>query len=202
MDLMQPEIRLHTFTVNWPPLQKAAVYQATSMEIISDLTKSLPCKNPVVTIGNFEGVHLGHQKIFKDVVAKAEEIGGAPIAITFQPHPVRVLAPERGLKMINTPDDKETLIERAGINTLIRISFNRDFAHTDPDAFIQNILVDMIGARWVIVGHSYAFGKGKRGTTAMLRVRGRKYGFKTHVVRYAKVHDDVVSSSRIRSLLL
>src|SRR5208337_4483918 len=97
--------------------------------------------------------------------------------------------------------DKETLIERAGINALIRISFNRDFAHTDPDAFIQNILVDMIGARWVIVGHSYAFGKGKRGTTSMLRFRGRKYGFKTHVVRYAKVHDDVVSSSRIRSLL-
>lgn len=172
------------------------------MEIISDLTKSLAYKNPVVTIGNFDGVHLGHQKIFREVVAKADEIGGTPIAITFQPHPVRVLAPERGLKMINTPDDKETLIERMGLSTLIRISFNRDFAHTNPDAFIQNILVDMIGAKWVIVGHSYSFGKGKRGTTAMLRVRGRKYGFKTHVVRYAKVHDDVVSSSRIRSLVL
>ncbi len=172
------------------------------MDIISDLTKPLAYKNPVVTIGNFDGVHLGHQKIFKEVVEKAEEIGGTPIAITFQPHPVRVLAPERGLKMINTPDDKETLIERAGINTLIRISFNRDFAHTNPDAFIQNILVDMIGAKWVIVGHSYAFGKGKRGTTSMLRVSGRTHGFKTHVVRYAKVHDDVVSSSRIRSLLL
>ena len=171
------------------------------MEIISDLTKALAFKNPVVTIGNFDGVHLGHQKIFKEVVAKAEEMGGTPVAITFLPHPVRVLAPERGLKMINTPDDKETLIEREGINTLIRINFNRDFAHTNPDAFIQNILVDMIGAKWVIVGHSYAFGKGKRGTTSMLRARGRKYGFKTHVVRYAKVHDDVVSSSRIRSLL-
>ncbi len=172
------------------------------MEIISDLTKSLLYKNPVVTIGNFDGVHLGHQKIFKEVVDKAHEIGGTPIAITFQPHPVRVLAPERGLKMINTPDDKVTLIGRMGLNTLIRISFDRDFAHTNPDAFIQNILVHMIGAKWVIVGHSYSFGKGKRGTTSMLRVRGRKYGFKTHVVRYAKVDDDVVSSSRIRSLLL
>ncbi len=172
------------------------------MEIISDLARLLAYKNPVVTIGNFDGVHLGHQKIFKEVVAKADEIGGTPIAITFQPHPVRVLAPERGLKMINTPEDKETLIGRVGIETLIRISFSRDFAHTDPDAFIQDILVDMIGAKWVIVGHSYSFGKGKRGTTSMLRVRGRKYGFRTHVVRYAKVHDDVVSSSRIRSLLL
>ena len=172
------------------------------MEIISDLTKPLALINPVVTIGNFDGVHLGHQKIFSEVTAKAEEIGGTPIAITFHPHPVRVLAPERGLKMINTPDDKETLIDRAGINTLIRINFNRDFSHTNPDAFIQNILLDMIGAKWVIVGHSYSFGKGKKGTTSVLRVRGRKYGFRTHVVRYAKVHDDVVSSSRIRSLLL
>jgi riboflavin kinase/FMN adenylyltransferase len=172
------------------------------MEIIRDLTSPLGYKNPVVTIGNFDGVHLGHQKIFKDVVAKAEEIDGTPVAITFHPHPVRLLAPERGLKMINSPADKEKLIERAGINALICISFNRDFSHTGPDAFIQNILVDMIGAKWVIVGHSYAFGKGKRGTTSMLRSRGRKYGFKTHVVRYAKVHDDVVSSSRIRSLLL
>ncbi len=172
------------------------------MEIINDLTKPVAYKNPVVTIGNFDGVHLGHQKIFKEVVAKAEEIDGTPIAITFHPHPVRVLAPERGLKMINTPDDKETLIEQLGINALISISFNRDFAHTNPDAFIQNILVDMLGAKWVIVGHSYSFGKGKRGTTSMLRSRGRKYGFRTRVVRYAKVHDDVVSSSRIRSLLL
>jgi len=172
------------------------------MEIISDLTKLLVYKNPVVTIGNFDGVHLGHQKIFKQVVAKAEETGGTSIAITFHPHPVRVLAPERGLKMINTQEDKRILIERMGINSLICISFNRDFAHTNPDAFIQNILVDMIGAKWVIVGHSYSFGKGKRGTTAMLRVKGRKYGFKTHVVRYATVHDDVVSSSRIRSLVL
>jgi riboflavin kinase/FMN adenylyltransferase len=172
------------------------------MDIISDLTKPLAYKNPVVTIGNFDGVHLGHQKIFKAVVAKAEEIGGTPIAITFHPHPVRVLAPERGIRMINTFDDKRALIERMGIKALICISFDRDFARTDPDAFIKNVLVEMIGAEWVIVGHSYSFGKGKKGTTSMLRLKGKKYGFMAHVVRYAKVYDDVVSSSRIRSLLL
>ncbi|MGD0280914.1 MAG: bifunctional riboflavin kinase/FAD synthetase [Dissulfurispiraceae bacterium] len=172
------------------------------MEIISDLTQPLSYKNPVVTIGNFDGVHLGHQKIFKQVVEKAEEIGGTPIAITFHPHPVRVLAPERGLKMINTTDDKKALLERMGIEVLICISFNRDFAHTGPDDFIKKFLIDMIGAQWVIVGHSYSFGKGKKGTTSTLRMKGRKYGFVTHVVRYAKVYGDVVSSSRIRSLLL
>ena|SRR5271157_175857 len=172
------------------------------MEIIRDLSKPLAFKNPVVTIGNFDGVHLGHQKIFNQVIDKAEEIGGTPIAITFHPHPVHVLAPERGLKLINIPDDKETLIGKRGIKALIRISFNKDFAHTDPDAFIKNVLVDMIGAKWVIVGHKYAFGKGKKGTTSTLRVKGRKYGFRVHVVRYARVDDGIVSSSKIRSLLL
>lgn len=172
------------------------------MEIIRDLSKPLAFKNPVVTIGNFDGVHLGHQKIFNQVVDKAEEIGGTPIAITFQPHPVRVLAPERGLKMINIPDDKQTLIGEIGIKALICISFSKNFAHTDPDDFIKNVLVDMIGAKWVIVGHKYAFGKGKKGTTSTLRVKGRKYGFRVHVVRYARVDDGIVSSSKIRSLLL
>ena len=165
------------------------------MEIISDLTKPLALKNPVVTIGNFDGVHLGHQKIFSEVTAKAEEIGGTPIAITFHPHPVRVLAPERGLKMINTPEDKETLIDRAGISTLIRINFNRDFSHTNPDDFIQNILLDMIGAKWVIVGHSYSFGKGKKGHDLCTQGQRQKIWIRTHVVGYAKVHDDVVAAA-------
>jgi riboflavin kinase/FMN adenylyltransferase len=172
------------------------------MEIIKELTHPLSWKNPVVTIGNFDGVHIGHQKIFKAVVDRAEEISGTPIGITFHPHPVRVLAPERGLKMITTPEDKKALIEGMGIKVLICISFNTDFAHTNPDDFIKNTLVDKIGAQWVIVGHNYAFGKGKKGTTSMLRARGRKYGFRTRVVRYEKVYDEVVSSSRIRSLLL
>ena len=172
------------------------------MEIISDLTLPLKYRNPVVTIGNFDGVHIGHQKIFKQVVDKAAEIGGTPIAITFNPHPVRVLAPERGLKMLNTVEDKRELIARMGIKVLICIGFTREFAHTEPDDFIRGILVEKLAARWVIVGHSYSFGKGKKGTTAMLRARGREYGFKVNVVRYAMVNDDVVSSSRIRSLVL
>lgn len=172
------------------------------MKIISDLSEKLDFPNPVVTIGNFDGVHLGHQKIFERVVEKAEEIKGTPIAITFNPHPVRVLAPERGLKMINTIEDKRELIAGMGIKVLICIYFDRDFAHTEPDDFIRNVLVEKLRTKWVIVGHSYSFGKGKKGTTDMLRARGRKYGFNVNVVRHEEVNDDVVSSSRIRSLIL
>lgn len=172
------------------------------MEIIRELQSKLNYPNPVVTIGNFDGVHIGHQKIFDRVVKKSQEIKGTPIAITFDPHPVRVLVPERGLKMLTTPEDKIKLISANGVKVIVCVSFTKEFARTDPDDFIKNILFDKLGAKWVIVGHNYAFGKGKKGTPALLRRRGKKYGFGVSVVRYAKVHGDIVSSSRIRSLLL
>ena len=161
----------------------------------------MPYNNPVVTLGNFDGVHRGHQKIFRKVVEKAQEIGGTPIAITFNPHPVRVLAPERGMKMITTVEDKRLLIERMGLQVLICIPFDREFAHTEPDDFIRDTLVERLGTKWVIVGHSYSFGKGKKGTTTLLRARGRKYGFGVNVVRYAEFNAEKVSSSRIRTII-
>jgi riboflavin kinase/FMN adenylyltransferase len=172
------------------------------MEIIKEIQAKLNYPNPVVTIGNFDGVHLGHQKIFKRVVEKAKEINGTPMAITFTPHPARILAPDRGLKMITMPKDKQSLISSSGIEALIYLQFNKEFAHTNPDDFIKDFLVHKIGARWVIVGHNYAFGKGKKGTPALLRKRGEKYGFGVSIVRYAKIYGDIVSSSRIRSLIL
>ncbi|MDI6728651.1 MAG: bifunctional riboflavin kinase/FAD synthetase [Thermodesulfovibrionales bacterium] len=172
------------------------------MRIIMGMPDRLDYPNPVVTIGNFDGVHIGHQKIFRRVVEKAKEINGTPMAITFDPHPVRVLAPERGLKILTTFEDKANLISRAGIKVLICISFSKEFAKTDPDEFIKDMLVNRLGVKWVTVGHNYAFGKGKKGTTLLLRRRGEKYGFGVSIVRYAKVYDDIVSSSRIRSLLL
>ena len=171
------------------------------MEIIRELNH-INYPNPVVTIGNFDGVHLGHQKIFKKVVEKAEEIKGTPIAMTFHPHPVRIITPEKGLKMITSFEDKMELIARSGIKALICINFNKEFAHTNPDDFIRDVLVNKIGTKWIIVGHNYAFGKGKKGTPALLRRRGRKYGFGLQVVRYVRVYDEIVSSSRIRSLIL
>jgi riboflavin kinase/FMN adenylyltransferase len=172
------------------------------MDIIRGLQNRLDYPNPVVTIGNFDGVHLGHQKIFRSVVERAKKIKGTPIAITFSPHPVRVLAPEKGLKIITGFEDKAKLISGAGIKVLIGINFDREFARMEPDDFIKNILVDMIGTKWVIVGHNYTFGKAKKGRADLLRRRGRRYGFGVSVVRYAKVYGDIVSSSRVRSLIL
>jgi len=172
------------------------------MEIIrglEELEKSYP--NTVITIGNFDGLHLGHQKIIQTVIRKSEEIYGTSMVVTFDPHPMKVLAPEKEVKLLTTPKERERLIRSIGINVLLCITFNKEFSHLQPDEFIENVLVNKINVKKVIVGQNYAFGKARKGTTELLRRRGRKYGFNVKVVRHAKVNGEVVSSSKIRSFL-
>lgn len=172
------------------------------MEIIrglENLKKSYP--NIVLTIGNFDGVHIGHRKIFLSVVERAKEISGTPVAITFEPHPIKVIAPERGIRILTPFEEKARLIEASGIEVLLCIAFNSEFSNLPPDNFIEDMLVRKLHVKEVIVGHNYAFGKGKKGTTELLRRRGKRYGFGVKVVRNAKIYGDVVSSSRIRSLI-
>jgi riboflavin kinase/FMN adenylyltransferase len=158
-------------------------------------------RNVVLTIGNFDGVHIGHQKIFRNVVQRAKAIKGTPLAITFDPHPLKVIAPERGVRLLTPFPEKARLMELFGIEVLLCIHFDREFANTKPDDFIRDVVVDKIGAKEVIVGHSYAFGKGKKGSTSLLRRRSRKDGFTFRVIRNARLYGEKVSSSRIRSLL-
>jgi riboflavin kinase/FMN adenylyltransferase len=158
-------------------------------------------RNVVLTIGNFDGVHIGHQKIFRKVVERARALRGTAMAVTFEPHPLKVIAPERGVRIMTPFPEKARLMQSYGIGVIVCIPFTREFANTTPDDFIRKVIVDTIGAREVIVGHSYAFGKGKKGSTGLLRRKSRRCGFTFRVIRYAKLHGEVVSSSRIRSLL-
>jgi riboflavin kinase/FMN adenylyltransferase len=173
------------------------------MEIIRGLealNKSYP--NTVLTIGNFDGVHLGHQKIILEVLKRAEEIKGTSMAVTFEPHPMKVLAPEREIRILTTLEEKAKLIEEIGINVLLCINFNKEFANLLPDDFIEDVLVKKINAKEIIVGTNYAFGKNKKGTVELLRKRGKKYGFRVKAVRNVRIDGNIVSSSSIRSLLL
>jgi riboflavin kinase/FMN adenylyltransferase len=170
-------------------------------EIIRGIPARLAVPHPVVTIGNFDGVHIGHRKIFAAVAAKAKELGGVAIAITFDPHPMKVLFPERGVKLITTFEDRAALMFQAGIEKIIAIPFSREFAHTEADAFIEDVLAGALHAEWIIVGHNYAFGKGKKGTPDLLRQYGRRFGFGVSVVRYALIASEIVSSSRVRTAI-
>lgn len=153
-----------------------------------------------VTIGNFDGVHLGHQKLFSEIVGKARQDGGTSVAITFDPHPLDFLRPGR-LKLISTLEHKKELIRHSGIDVLIIIPFTADFAKTTAADFVRRILVDTIGVKELVVGYDYAFGRGRQGDIPFLRERGREHGFS--VVRVDALYEKgmLVSSSRIRELV-
>jgi riboflavin kinase/FMN adenylyltransferase len=155
----------------------------------------------ILTIGNFDGVHLGHQKILLEVSKRAEEIKGTSMAMTFEPHPMKVLAPDREIRILTPFDEKAKLIANLGIDVLLCINFNRGFANLLPDEFIRDVLVKKIHVKEVVVGSNYTFGKNKKGTVDLLRRRGEKYGFRVKVMRHARINSDIVSSSKIRSLL-
>jgi riboflavin kinase / FMN adenylyltransferase len=157
--------------------------------------------NPVLTLGNFDGVHLGHQAIFKKIVERAKEIAGTAIAFTFEPHPLKVLAPERSPRLLNTFHGKMKLFEAAGIQVVICADFTREFAQQNPGDFARRVLAEAIGVKEVYVGYDYAFGKGREGSIDSLKAIGAELGFLVGAVDAVQVDGAVVSSSLVRDLV-
>jgi len=158
-------------------------------------------RNPVLTLGNFDGVHLGHQKIFKELKEEARKMDGESIIFTFDPHPLQILAPQRCPPFITPFKKKLMLVERSGIDVIIVAAFDLDLANITPEAFVKQILVDKIGAKKILVGYNYYFGKDRKGNVEMLIGFGKKFGFEVKVIEAVKVNDTTVSSSKIRELI-
>lgn len=169
------------------------------MQIIK---KSKRIKSGILTLGNFDGVHLGHQEILKKVKARAGELNCPSIVYTFEPHPIKVVAPHKTLPLITTLDDKIELIRKFGIDFLICARFTKEFASQHPKEFVKKELIERLDVQEVWVGHDYAFGRGKLGTVDYLKKMGDEFGFKAHVVPAFKKHGIIVSSSKIREAVL
>lgn len=159
-----------------------------------------PFPNACVTIGNFDGVHLGHQRLFDIVEQKAYHSRGTSIAITFNPHPLQVLKPG-GIKLISTCEQKIELIAMSGIDALIIIPFDKEFAATPAIRFVDEILIQRIGVKHLFVGYDYAFGKGRTGDISFLRQQGEAKGFSVTVVDAYHEGDILVSSTKVRELV-
>ena len=174
------------------------------MKIVRGLgeLKKAPLANPVVTLGNFDGVHLGHQAIFKQVVARALELDGTSVAFTFEPHPLKVLSPLRSPRLLSTFREKMEQIEASGMDAVICARFTPEFASQNPEDFVRDVLVGGVGVRDLFVGHDYAFGKDRKGDINFLRDAGARYGFGLHVVGPVRVEGIVVSSTKIRQLIM
>jgi riboflavin kinase/FMN adenylyltransferase len=166
---------------------------------VKNYTEKFP--RPVLTLGNFDGVHLGHQAIFRKIVERAAAIGGTSIAFTFEPHPLKVLAPERSPRLLNTFHGKMRLFEQAGIEVVVCANFTRAFADQNPEDFGREVLHNLIGVREVYVGYDYAFGKGREGSIESLKRMGTDYGFDVGVIEPVRIDEVVVSSSVVRDLL-
>jgi len=153
-----------------------------------------------VAVGNFDGLHLGHRKILSRLCALADKRGLRSLVLTFDPHPERALG-KRSVRMIDTPEKR---LERFGdtcVDAVVVTSFDRSFSRLSCPAFVEGILAAKLGAREVVVGRDFRFGRNRRGDTGRLRALGRGAGLAVHVVPPAVVDGRVVSSSAIRLLL-
>ena len=171
------------------------------MEIIkkiSGLTQKY--KNPVVALGMFDGVHLGHQSVISRAVEVAKKIGGTSIVFTFSNHPLTVLSPEDAPLMIGSRSLRRDIVESLGVEVLIEIPFTKEFSKKTPEEFL-NLLQEKIAPAYVVTGQNFTFGRYGKGNGRMLLREGENYGFKAEICTTVTVGKKNVSSTRIRALI-
>lgn len=159
-------------------------------------------QNTVVALGNFDGVHSGHQQLISNTVSKAKEIKGTPVVFTFYPHPSVVLKPQNVPLMLLTQSAKQEMIEALGVEVMIKAQFNRELSKMTPEDFVVKILRDALRVRWVFVGYNYTFGFKGEGTPELLQSLGIKHGFNVHIIPSVLVDGKPVSSTLIRHSIL
>lgn len=170
------------------------------MDIVDDLSKANLRQETILTIGAFDGVHRGHQALIGGLVARARETDRLAALITFHPHPVRVLAPDRAPPYLTTPGEKVALLEALGVDLVVLLPFSRAVAATPARAFVAQV-AHHLRLRELWVGADFALGRNREGDVPRLRELGRELGYAVHVVSPVYEADGVVSSSRIRRLL-
>ena len=156
---------------------------------------------PAVTLGNFDGVHLGHQRALALLKERARALQAPAIAVTFEPHPVSVLRPDNAPKRILTPKLKEELIGAQSIDHLVVIHFTREFSRISAEEFVSRVLVEKLQVAELVLGANFRFGHGREGDLQSLRNLGERFGFVVHQVEASEHGGEIISSSRIRRSL-
>jgi riboflavin kinase/FMN adenylyltransferase len=171
--------------------------------LINDLHQiHQPFPNPVLTIGNFDGVHLGHQSLFCKIQERSRAIRGTSTVMTFHPHPTTVLRPAKAPRQIIADESKAELIFRCGVEVLLLLPFSWEFAQIPARDFVKDILVDRIGMKEIVIGYDYTFGRKREGNIETLKELGADWGFAVYIHPPVMVKGQPVSSTRIRELIL
>ena len=158
-------------------------------------------KKPVLTLGIFDGVHLAHQKIIKEVVQQAKILKGTSIVATFHPHPLKILKGSKDTPLITSLEHRIDLIGQLNADVCLLLDFDKRFSQTPAKNFIKRILVDTIGINYLIAGKALRFGKHRRGTFLLLKRLSKTYGFKLCMVNPIKIKGKIISSSKIRAFI-
>ena len=173
------------------------------MKIYHHIDEFKPVKNAVVTIGTFDGVHIGHRKIIGRIKELADASGGETVILTFFPHPRMILNPEdESIKLINSINEKAELMEQLGVDHLIITPFSRDFSNQTAEDYIRDILVNKIGTKKIVIGYDHRFGKDRQGGLDDLLRLAPDYNYEVIEIPEQDINDVAVSSTRIRHALL
>ena len=171
------------------------------MQVIRNIENINAEKSSVLTVGTFDGVHLGHAEIFRLVKSIADENDYASYVVTFDPHPRTVVSQDYDLSLLNTFNEKINLLTEFGIDYLVVLKFTKSFAEQSSEEFIKNILVDKFSLKHFVIGHDHKFGKDRLGDESKLREYGKKYNFSVSAVEPVYVDNILISSTNIRNLL-
>ena len=173
------------------------------MKVYNHIDEFTAVKNAVVTIGTFDGVHIGHRKIISGIKEIADAIDGETVILTFFPHPRMILHPEdESLKLITTITEKAELMEELGVDHLIITPFSRDFSNQTAESYIRDVLVNKIGTKKIVIGYDHRFGKDRQGGLEDLQRLGPVYGFDVVEIPEQDINEVAISSTRIRNALL
>jgi len=155
----------------------------------------------LVSVGNFDGVHRAHRYVLGEIIRRANETGAKSVAVTFEPHPMRILRPDQNLKLLTPTPEKLRLLAQTGIDAVLLLAFTRDLSLTTPHDFARHILKNGLKAREIHEGYNFRFGHKAAGTIETLRELGREMGFAVHDYPEMRLRGESVSSSHIRKLL-
>jgi riboflavin kinase/FMN adenylyltransferase len=166
-----------------------------------NIDSSLNNYSSVITIGTFDGVHIGHQKIIKRLIKVGKENDLKSVVLTFFPHPRMVLQKNSGLKLLNTIDERESILKSLGLDQMVIKKFTHEFANLSAHEFVKTILVDVLHAKYIIIGYDHQFGKDRSANIDDLKIYGKEFGFEVEEISVQDVEDVSVSSTKIRTAL-
>lgn len=155
-------------------------------------------RGAIVTVGTFDGVHLGHREVLGEIVERARRTGRRSVLVTFHPHPLRIVRPEAAPPLLTTPAEKKLLLAESGIGYVVFLPFTRELQHYSARRFVEEILLRRLGMKELVIGYDHGFGRGREGGVETLQVLGEEHGFQVDVVGPVGAAEDPISSTRIR----